>query len=98
MVLQMFALLAACTIKKVTDQVSLMFGIKEQNVVGQPLSTLLPNARSTDDLFGGVVARRGGLGGKAKRALGRMQHLVSRGSPEEGDMGRLAVFLTCWSN
>lgn len=76
----MFPLHAACTIKQVTDQVLLMFGIKAQHVVGQPLSNLLPNAtpnRSTDDLFGGVVARRGGLGGKAKRTLGRVQHLVS---------------------
>ena len=99
----MFPLLAACTIKKITDQVLLMFGIKAQNVVGQPLSTLLPNAtpnRSTDDLFGGVVARRGGLGGKAKRTLGRMQHLVSSitgATLEDGDMGRSAAFLTCWS-
>ena len=99
-----FPLLAACTIKKVTDQVLLMFGTKAQNVVGQPLSTLLPNAtpnRSIDDLFGGVVARRGGLGGKAKRTLGKMQHLVSsiRGpTQEEGDMGRSAAFLACWSS
>ena len=73
-------MLAACTIKMVTDQVLLIFGIKAQDVIGQPLSTLLPSATpnsSTDDLFGGVVARRGGLGGKAKRTLGRMQHLVS---------------------
>ncbi len=57
-----------------------IFGVKLADMVGQPVSAFLPKATpngQVSDLLGVAVGKKGGMGSKNRKTLGKLQHLVS---------------------
>ena len=75
-------LLAGCVIKAVRETAALMFGVSVASMIGCDLSQFLPTARpsknATDMLMvGDATAKKGGMGSKSKKTVGKLMPLVS---------------------
>ena len=57
-----------------------IFAVKLADMIGQPVSAFLPKATpngEVSDLLGVVAGKKGGMGSKNRKTLGKLQHLVS---------------------
>ena len=57
-----------------------IFAVKLADMIGQPVSAFLPKATpngQVSDLLGVAVGKKGGMGSKNRKTLGKLQHLVS---------------------
>lgn len=72
---------AGCVIKAVRETAALMFGVSVAAMVGADLAQFLPTAcpskNATDMLIvGGGTAKKGGMGSKSKKTVGKLMPLV----------------------
>ena len=73
---------AGCVIKAVRETAALMFGVSVATMIGCDLAQFLPNAcpskNATDMLIvGDATAKKGGMGSKSKKTVGKLMPLVS---------------------
>ena len=75
---------AGCVIKAVRETAALMFGVSVSTMIGCDLAQFLPTAcpskNATDMLIVGdtfATAKKGGLGAKGKKTVGKLMPLVS---------------------
>lgn len=95
---------AGCVIKAVRETAALMFGVSVSTMIGCDLAQFLPTAcpskNATDMLIVGdtsATAKKGGLGAKGKKTVGKLMPLVSTSTGHEtGTSGSGSTYAICW--